>query len=52
MAEDEAKDVPMRDIFGGQDWTPATDHRGTFRRAGIPDRRPRDQLKGAARWLS
>jgi ABC-type branched-subunit amino acid transport system substrate-binding protein len=31
----EAKDVPMLDIFGGEDWTPNVDHPGMFKRAGI-----------------
>ena len=30
----EAKDVPMLDIFGGEDWTPATNHPGLYKRAG------------------
>jgi ABC-type branched-subunit amino acid transport system substrate-binding protein len=30
----EAKDVPMLDMFGGEDWTPDLDHAGTFQRAG------------------
>ena len=30
----EAKDVPMLDIFGGENWTPDTDHPGLFKRAG------------------
>lgn len=29
-----AKDVPMLDIFGGENWTPNTDHPGLFKRAG------------------
>jgi ABC-type branched-subunit amino acid transport system substrate-binding protein len=31
---DAAKDVPMLGIFGGENWTPALDHPGTFKRAG------------------
>ena len=31
----EAKDVPMLDMFGGENWTPDTDHPGIFKRAGI-----------------
>lgn len=31
---DEAKDVPMLNIFDGEDWTPDTDHAGIFKRAG------------------
>ena len=30
----EAKDVPMLDIFGGEDWTPSKDHPGLYKRAG------------------
>lgn len=30
-----AEDVPMLDIFGGEDWTPDTDHPGMFQRAGL-----------------
>jgi hypothetical protein len=26
--------VPMLDVFGGEDWTPNTDHAGIFKRAG------------------
>jgi ABC-type branched-subunit amino acid transport system substrate-binding protein len=29
-----AKDVPMLDIFGGEDWTPDTNHPGLYKRAG------------------
>ncbi len=29
-----ATDVPMLDIFGGEDWTPARNHPGIFQRAG------------------
>ena len=32
---DEAEDVPMLDIFGGEDWTPDTDHPGLFKRHGV-----------------
>ena len=32
---DRAEDVPMLDMFGGEDWTPAHDHPGVFQRAGI-----------------
>jgi ABC-type branched-subunit amino acid transport system substrate-binding protein len=31
----EAQDVPMLDMFGGEDWTPNLDHEGLFKRAGI-----------------
>ena len=30
----EAQDVPMLDMFGGEDWTPDADHPGVFQRAG------------------
>ncbi len=30
----EAKDVPMLDMFGGEDWTPDLRHEGAFERAG------------------
>jgi ABC-type branched-subunit amino acid transport system substrate-binding protein len=30
-----AEDVPMLDMFGGEDWTPDTDHPGMFQRAGV-----------------
>jgi ABC-type branched-subunit amino acid transport system substrate-binding protein len=30
-----AKDVPMLDMFGGQSWTPNLDHPGVFKRAGM-----------------
>ena len=30
----QAQDVPMLDIFGGEDWTPDLDHPGVFQRAG------------------
>ena len=30
-----ATDVPMLDIFGGEDWTPDQDHPGIFQRAGV-----------------
>ena len=30
-----AKDVPMLDMFGGENWTPDLNHPGTFQRAGI-----------------
>jgi hypothetical protein len=30
-----AHDVPMLDMFGGEDWTPDTDHPGMFQRAGM-----------------
>jgi ABC-type branched-subunit amino acid transport system substrate-binding protein len=29
-----AKDVPMLDIFGGENWTPNTNHPGLYKRAG------------------
>ena len=58
----EAKDVPMLDIFGGEDWTPSTDHPGIYKRAGTnhwatykwdPDgqgaRRARGQLRRDSR---
>jgi hypothetical protein len=32
---DEAQDVPMLDMFGGEDWTPDTDHPGLYQRAGV-----------------
>ena len=31
----QAKDVPMLDMFGGENWTPDLKHPGTFQRAGI-----------------
>ena len=31
----QAKDVPMLDMFGGENWTPDLNHPGTFKRAGI-----------------
>jgi len=31
----EAKDVPMLDMFGGENWTPNTDHQGLLKRAGM-----------------
>jgi len=31
----EAKDVPMLDMFGGENWTPALEHPGSFKRAGM-----------------
>lgn len=30
----EAQDVPMLDIFGGEDWTPSVNHPGIYQRAG------------------
>jgi hypothetical protein len=30
----EAEDVPMLDIFGGEDWTPSKEHPGIYKRAG------------------
>ena len=30
----QATDVPMLDMFGGENWTPNLDHPGTFKRAG------------------
>ena len=30
----EAKDVPMLDIFGGENWTPSLNHPGIYKRAG------------------
>lgn len=32
---DNAKDVPMLDIFGGENWTPALERDGAWKRAGI-----------------
>ena len=32
---DGATEVPMLDIFGGEDWTPDLDHPGVFQRAGV-----------------
>ena len=32
---EEAQDVPMLDMFGGENWTPDADHPGVFSRAGI-----------------
>jgi ABC-type branched-subunit amino acid transport system substrate-binding protein len=32
---DSAKDVPMLDMYGGENWTPALDHPGAFKRAGM-----------------
>ncbi len=32
---DAAEDVPMLDIFSGEDWTPDTDHPGLFKRHGV-----------------
>ncbi len=32
---EEAQDVPMLDIYGGENWTPDTDHPGMFMRAGM-----------------
>jgi hypothetical protein len=29
-----AKDVPMLDIFGGENWTPSLNHPGIYKRAG------------------
>ncbi len=31
----QAKNVPMLDMFGGANWTPNTNHPGLFKRAGI-----------------
>ena len=31
----QAKDVPMLDMFGGENWTPNANHPGVFKRAGI-----------------
>lgn len=50
-----AKDVPMLDIFGGENWTPNKDHPGLYKRAGTnhwatyqwdPDAAAPDGLKG------
>ena len=52
---DAAKDVPMLDMYGGEDWTPSLDHPGVFKRAGIntwaswkwdPEAAAPDGLKG------
>ena len=32
---DAAQDVPMLDIYGGENWTPDADHPGVFQRGGI-----------------
>ncbi|HET6951319.1 MAG TPA: ABC transporter substrate-binding protein [Acidimicrobiales bacterium] len=34
-ALDQAVDVPMLDMFGGEDWTPALDHEGLITRSGL-----------------
>jgi hypothetical protein len=58
----EAKNVPMLDIFNGEDWTPALNHPGAFQRAGTnhwavwgwdpeaetPDGTPGNFVEGAA----
>jgi hypothetical protein len=31
----QAQDVPMLDMFGGENWTPNRDHEGLFKRAGM-----------------
>jgi branched-chain amino acid transport system substrate-binding protein len=31
----QAKDVPMLDMFGGENWTPNLDHQGLWKRGGI-----------------
>ena len=50
-----AKDVPMLDIFGGENWTPDLDHPGLYKRAGTnhwarlrwdPNAKSPDGLKG------
>jgi ABC-type branched-subunit amino acid transport system substrate-binding protein len=50
-----ATDVPMLDIFGGEDWTPNKDHPGIYKRAGTnhwatfewdPDAEATDGLTG------
>ena len=30
-----AKDVPMLDMYGGENWTPDVNHPGLFKRAGM-----------------
>ncbi len=30
-----AKDVPMLNMFGGENWTPNLNHQGVFQRAGM-----------------
>src|SRR5690606_15518799 len=30
-----AEDVPMLDMFGGEDWTPDFDHAGVWQRKGV-----------------
>jgi ABC-type branched-subunit amino acid transport system substrate-binding protein len=51
----EAKDVPMLDMFGGENWTPDTNHPGIYKRAGTnhwatydwdPEANAPDGLKG------
>jgi ABC-type branched-subunit amino acid transport system substrate-binding protein len=51
----QAKDVPMLDIFGGENWTPNLNHPGLYKRAGTnhwatytwdPDAAAPDGLKG------
>lgn len=32
---DQAQDVPMLDMYGGENWTPDADHAGIFQRGGI-----------------
>ncbi len=34
-APDAAVDVPMLDMYGGENWTPNENHPGLFKRAGI-----------------
>jgi hypothetical protein len=31
----QAKDVPMLDMFGGENWTPNLNHQGLWKRGGI-----------------
>jgi ABC-type branched-subunit amino acid transport system substrate-binding protein len=31
----DAKDVPMLNMFGGEDWTPSLNHPGIYKRAGV-----------------
>lgn len=51
----QAKDVPMLDMFGGENWTPNLNHPGAFERAGMnhwatykwdPDAKAADGLQG------
>jgi hypothetical protein len=51
----DAKDVPMLNMFGGEDWTPSMNHPGLYKRAGTntwgvyrwdPNAKAPDGLKG------